>query len=166
MKSKWSNFHVTVNLNKDTEDVLPPMRAAVEAMSQDPYLWWWVKRYDGTEQVDFTPEDSQLVEGVRLRAAFEHGGTRNHGLHVHIVVEIQHVTMVQLSKFGICEIFRRFTGENPNCHCRFVKGSGEDKDFILQYITKEVPSYAPKSVLNARLKSAFSGKNEEMDGET
>lgn len=133
------------------------MRRAVDEMVQAPYLWWWLKRYNGAEQVDFTYGDAELVETVRLRASFEHQGKVNHGLHVHILIEIGHRTMVQISKKGICDIFRHFVGLNPNVNCRFVKGSGEDKDFILRYITKEIPSYKPESQLNSRLKYAMKG---------
>jgi len=141
------------------------MREAVDQMVEEPYLWWWLRQYDGTSQVAFDDDSMQLVESVRLRAAFEHGGKRNHGLHVHIVIEVAHRTMVQIDKRGLCDIFRKFVGMNPNCDVRFIKGVGEDKDFILHYITKEVPSYKPESALNARLKSAFASKNEQQDAE-
>ena len=164
---KWSNFHVTINFNKDDESLLPKMRAAVDAMSESPHLWTWLKQYDGSGQVDFTRNTAHLVESVRLRATFEHQGNVNHGLHVHIVIEVAHRTMVQISKYGICELFRQIVGENPNCHCRFIRGDGEDKDFILRYITKEIPTYRPKSQLNSRLKYAFQeGKNETLDRES
>ena len=131
------------------------MRRAVDALVTPDYLWMWLKRYTGSEQVDFDAETAGLVETVRLRAAFEHEGRQNRGLHVHILIEIGHRTMVQVSKWGLCEVFRRLVGENPNCHCRFVKGSGEDKDFILRYITKEIPAYRPDSQLNSKLAYAF-----------
>ena len=166
-KLKWSNFHVTVNLNKSDMSLINSMREAVDAMSESPYLWQWLKQYNGSEQVDFTRETAPLVETVRLRAAFEREGKVNHGLHVHIVIEIGHRTMVQINKYGLCELFRRFTHENPNVHCRFVKGSGEDKDFILRYITKEVPTYKPQSQLNSRLKYALSNPhNPQVDRES
>jgi hypothetical protein len=154
-----------VNFNKDDASLIYDMRRAVDALVELPYLWWWLKHYDGGRQVDFTDANSLDIERIRLRAAFEHKGKHNKGLHVHILIEIAHDTMVQVSKFGLCEVFRKFVKENPNCHCRFLKGSGEDKDFILQYITKEVPSYAPESQLNSRLKYAFSGSNQEVSAE-
>ena len=163
--TKWSNFHITVNFNKDDASLIYNMRAAVDALVELPYLWMWLKHYSGGQQVDFTDENSLDIERVRLRAAFEHKGVHNKGLHVHILVEIAHDTMVQISKFGLCEIFRKFVNENPNVHGRFLKGSGEDKDFILQYITKEVPAYAPTSQLNSRLKYAFGGSNSEVEAE-
>lgn len=163
-KVKWSNFHITVNYNIDGEEHIDRMRAAVEAMPEHPYLWGWLKQYDGSSQIDFVGASKMEVDSVRLRAAFEHGGQRNHGLHVHIVVEIGHTTMVQVSKQGIIDVFREFLDENCNVHCRFIKGSGEDKDFILRYITKEVPRYTPTNQSNSRLRSAFA-RNDTIDAE-
>jgi hypothetical protein len=154
-KVKWSNFHITVNYNIDGEEHIEAMRRAVEAMPEHPYLWQWLKQYDGSSQIDFAGASKLEVDSVRLRAAFEHGGKQNHGLHVHIVVEIGHTTMVQISKHGVIDVFRAFLDENCNVHCRFIKGSGEDKDFILRYITKEVPRYHPRDQNNSRLRSAF-----------
>ena len=58
------------------------------------------------------------------------------------------------------------------CKCNISKspsrpqqGNGEDKDFILHYITKEVPSYRPKDQNNDRLRYAFGGGNEEVETE-
>ena len=154
-KLKWSNFHITVNYNIDGEEHIDAMRQACEAMPESPYLWWWLKQYDGATQQNFSGASKMEVDSVRLRAAFEHGGTQNRGLHVHIVVEVGHTTMVQVSKQGIVDLFREFFDAAPNVHCRFVKGSGEDKDFILRYITKEIPRYSPKNQSNSRLRSAF-----------
>ncbi len=154
-----------MNFNKQDRDgdLIGKMREAVEAMITPEWLWVWLKRYDGGEQCDFDITDMDLVHRVRLRAAFENEGKVNKGLHVHILIEIAHVTLVQLSKQGLVMVFSHFVGMNPNVHCRFVKGSGEDKDFILHYLTKEVPTYQPQSQLNSRLKYAFSGKNEELE---
>ena len=167
MKStKWSNFHVTVNFNKDDESHMPQFRHAIDQMVESPYLWWWLKRWDGASEVNFTTEDASDVESVRIRAAFEHEGEKNKGLHAHLVIEVAHCTMVRISKYGICEIMRHFVRMNPNCFIRFLEGSGEDKDFILQYITKEVPTYRPQSQLNSRLKSAFAeGRHEVVEAE-
>lgn len=163
--TKYSNFHVTVNFNKDDASLIYSMREAVDALVEEPYVWWWLKNYTQGAQRDFDPDTELDIECIRLRAAFEHEGKHNKGLHVHILIEVAHDTMVQVSKHGLCEVFRQFVGHNPNCHVRFLRGSGEDKDFILHYITKEVPSYNPQSQLNSRLKYAFSGKNEEVEAE-
>lgn len=166
MSRKYSNFHVTVNFNVDSEAHLPLMRDAVEAMVEQRWMWTWLKQFDGTSQLEFTRDTMPMVERVRLRAAFEHNGKQNHGLHVHILIEVAHTTMVQISKFGICELFRHFCAMNPNVNCRFLRGSGEDKDFILEYMLKEVPSYRPQSQLNSRLRSAFRGDREEVEAES
>ncbi len=141
------------------------MRKAVESMAEAPAVWRWLRQYDGQAQLEFTPQTEDLVHHVRLRAAFEHEGKQNKGLHVHILIEVTHVTMVQVSKEGIAAIFRDAVGATPNVHCRFVRGNGEDKDFILHYILKEVPSYRPKDQNNSRLRSAFGNANEIVESE-
>lgn len=162
---KYSNFHITVNFNVDNAGLIDSMRRSVEAMVEAPYLWKWLRHFDGTQQLDFNDGDAHLVESVRLRAGFEHEGKHNKGLHVHIVVEVAHTTMVQVSKHGVCEIMREFVGLNPNCHCRFIRGTGEDKDFILHYLLKEIPSYTPQSQLNSRLKYALMPGKDQVDAE-
>jgi hypothetical protein len=162
--TKWSNFHVTCNFNKDDETHMPEFREAVDQMVESPYLWWWLKLFDNGAQENFDEDNAQLIEFVRVRASFEHDGKVNHGLHVHLLVEVGHSTMVQISKYGMCELFRHFVKLNPNCHIRFMEGYGEDKDFILRYLEKEVPTYKPQSQFNSRLKYAFAeGRNEQQE---
>ena len=162
---KWSNFHITVNFNVDSEDHLPAMREAIESMVELPFVWWWIKQFDGSERIDFVGDQKQLVDTVRIRAVFEHKGKQNHGLHVHMVVEIGHDTMVQVDKEGVSEVFRQFVNMQPNVHVRFVKGSGEDKDFILLYLSKEIPSYKPNNQWNSRLKSALQNGDDVVEVE-
>ncbi len=157
MKKKYSNFHVTVNWNSTDAARVHLIRAAVEALAEPRYLWTWLKQYDATQQVDFVGGEKLHVSHVRIRAAIEREGEHNHGVHVHFLIEVTHTTMVQISKRGLCDVVREFVGSCPTCHVRFVKGSGEDKDFILHYITKEVPRYVPKSKLNNQLRHAMSG---------
>lgn len=165
-KLKYSNFHITVNFNKREHALVPSMRIATEAMVEGDYLWTWLKRYDGHQQVDFVGGDKLLVERVRLRAAFEERGEHNKGVHVHILVEVAHRTMVQVSKQGVELVFREFVGHTPNVHCRFIRGSGDDKDFILHYITKEVPRHPAKGA-NQRLMRAMqqSAPSQLLDAE-
>lgn len=151
-KVKWSNFHVTINFNKPDSSLLSVMAEAVEMMVTPEYLWKWLKRYDGEKQVDFDTFTAKYeVKRVRIRASFEHGGTRNKGLHVHLLIEIEHTTMVQISKDGIVQVMKDLVGHTPNVHCRFVPGQGEDKNFLLHYITKEVPTEPARNPANRPL---------------
>jgi len=154
-KMKYSNFHVTVNFNVDAEDHIREFREAIENMATSEVLWGWLRQYDGGEQLEFDEANKPLVDRVRLRAAFEHGGQQNHGLHAHIVIEIAHTTMVQINKSALVTHFANAVGLAPNIHCRFIKGNGEDKDFILFYLTKEIPNYRPENARNAQLQRAF-----------
>lgn len=138
------------------------MRLAVEEMAQVPTLWRWLKQFTGEEQVDFTSATQALVQHVRLRAAFEHEGKHNKGLHVHILVEVTHSTMVQINKEGVAAIFRQACHMSPNVHCRFLRGDDpEAKQVILKYITKEVPARRPADQNNSRLRSVF-GKSDDV----
>lgn len=155
---KWSNFHVTVNFNKQGDALLTDMRNAVDALPTAPYLWMWLQHFTGSRQEDFTSEDSNDIDRVRIRAAFENKGAKNKGLHVHMLIEIAHTTMVQVSKTGIARAMRELVNANPNVHCRFVPGTGEDKNYLLHYITKEVPTGKPAKWQNAQLQNAFNGE--------
>lgn len=152
---KWSNFHITVQTNSTNEDVIDALRDGCHTMTDGDNLWRWLKQYNGEQQVDFTDVTQGLVERVRLRVAFEHGGTRNPGVHAHIIVEVAHRTMVQVNVAGIRDIFRKAVGAECHVWCRFLRGEGEDKDFCLRYITKEVPEYHPRDSRNAQLQKAF-----------
>lgn len=156
---------MTVNFNVHGDALMRPMRRAIELMADEDNLWLWLRQFNGHSQVDFTPESSLSIDRVRVRAAFEEGGKNNKALHAHLVVEIAHETMVQVSKAGLVDYFETAVGAKPNIHCRFVRGEGEDKDFILRYITKEVPSYKPGKWQNAKLQAAMNSSHEQVDAE-
>lgn len=139
---KFSNFHITVNLNSGDPEYLDGLREAVEHMKDFEYLGWWLKQYDGTGQVDFDDNTWELVDDVRLRCGLESEGEQNKGIHAHILVEIRHYTMVQINKTGLLDVIKKFVHWrlNPNVHIRFIPGKGEDKEYILHYITKERPT--------------------------
>ena len=142
-KPKYSNFHITVNLNSHDLAHLDVLRETIEDMPKHPWIWVWLKQVVGRgQQIDFDEASSPLVQRVRLRAALENQGEKNEGLHAHIVVEVQHVTRVQVSGSGLGDFFRGHlpAGVKPNIHSRFVKGEGDSKEFILHYLTKEVPN--------------------------
>lgn len=164
MGEKWSNFHVTVNTNKlNTPGLLNRFRLAVDAMVSEDWMFHWLKRYTNGAQEDFTDANRDEVRLVRIRAAFEEGGQQNRGLHVHMVIEVTHTSSVQIFGRGVGDVFRSVTGERVNTKCRFIAGNGEDKDFILRYITKEVPTYRPQNPQNAALAHAFENAEYEMD---
>jgi len=152
---KWSNFHITVNYNGARGVNVRNLSGAITDMVEDDNLWLWLRHYDGQHQEEFDADTSQQVLRVRLRAALEEGGAKNHGLHAHILVEVMHDTMVQVSRDGLYEYFKAALGSGANIHTRFVMGRGEDKDFILQYLSKEIPGYRPQSNANAALARAF-----------
>lgn len=158
---KWSNFLVTVNLNAsaaNSDAVVSELIDGVYGMASSEWLWEWLRKYENGSRVRFEGEDKQLVERVRLRVALEEGGTQNQSLHAHILVEVQHRTMVQVDYRGIKDVFTHYTGANPNVNVKFIKGSGEERDYILKYITKEVPPRSSKRALNT-ISRVFDGTN-------
>lgn len=154
---KYSNFHVTVNTNKpNSYPLVVKLRQAIEnGFCRDDVLWTWLRQYDGSSRKEFSKRNRNLVERVRLRAAFEIEGKQNRCLHTHILIEVAHTTMVQIDARAVEAFFDKRLGISTNVHCRFVPGTGEGKDFILHYITKEVASYTPQEIGNRRLKAAF-----------
>lgn len=151
-KIKWSNFHVTVNLNASDRNNIDALREAIEAMPTEDCRHLWLRGFDGTAQYELSETDFEdHVDSIRLRAAIECEGPQNKGLHVHIVVEVGHDIMVQISKDGVVRVFRRFLPHcNPSVHCEFIRGEGDSKPFILKYLQKEVPPKSQRSTISQR----------------
>lgn len=156
---KWSNFLITVNLNNASgAGNVSGIIDAIHGMAEGDWIWRWLKQYAHGTRVDFSDADKSLVERVRMRVGLEEGGKQNQSLHAHIVLEVAHRTMVQVDYTGIKDVFAFFTGENPNVNVKFIKGSGEGLNYILQYITKEVPPRSSKRALNT-IARVFDGSN-------
>lgn len=162
---KWSNFHITVNFNKRDYSLVPVIREAIERMAVEPDVWRWLKHYHDGQQIDFEGGARHDIKRIRIRAVFEDQGTHNRGVHVHILVEVYHTTLVQINKSELVGLFQDIVGHRPNIHCRFLRGDGESKDFILHYITKEVPRVRAQNPQNERLRVAFAAGHEEVEAE-
>lgn len=154
---KYSNFHITVNTNKtNSYPLIVKLRQAIEnGFCRDEVMWTWLRQYHDGARSEFSKRNRGLVQRVRVRAAFEIEGKQNRCLHAHILVEVAHTTMVQIEAPAVQAFFDKRLGISCNVHCRFIPGVGEGKDFILEYLTKEVPSYTPQEIGNRRLKAAF-----------
>ena len=164
---KWSNFHVTINFNTADESIMPSFRNAIEQMVESDNLWRWLKYYRDGRKQEFAGNE-HLVDTVRLRAAFENRGAVNKGIHAHILIEIGHTASVQIDKDGLVAFFRPRVGRNPNIFVRFLRGDTNDKNFILHYITKEVPSEedAEGNRHNRALARVFgAAANDQLDAE-
>lgn len=163
-KVKYSNFHITVNTNRTDANLVPLLREAVDSMVEGDTLWTWLRQYDGQRQIAFDEETQPLVQRVRIRAALESGGAQNHGQHVHLLLEVTHTTLVQVDKAALVRHFLQCVGCNCNIHVRFLRGAGDDKDFILHYITKEgVPTRRTADTRNAQLARAMRDGEELAD---
>lgn len=146
-KTYWSNWHITVNANqreKSRADRLVTARIlsdAVEEAVQNPrHLWYWLRYYKrGQGQIDFPPAEQAKVERVRARVSLEGAaGKGARSVHVHILIEVQHRTRVQIDEARFREVLVRETGfDNLNTKSRFVRGNGEDKEYLLRYLQKE-----------------------------
>jgi hypothetical protein len=140
---KWSNFHITVNPNApaSSTNMVQDLRYTAEQMVTSEYLWTWLRQYVNGSRIPFSPGEKHKVETVRQRCAIEQSDSgSNQSHHLHIVLEIGHRTMVQIDINELKTLFQTFTGYYPNIKVDFIKGSGENLQYILKYITKEVPS--------------------------
>lgn len=141
-KTHYSNWHIVVNTNGGNEAIqVGRLRSAVQEMALPDELWKWLVYFDYGSKTKrpFTADEKLLVERVRVRAAFEREGAGRRGLHLHMLLEVTHRTMVQIEAVPFRQLFSRYTGRNPNVKIRFLRGDSSNKDFILHYITKEVP---------------------------
>ncbi len=157
-KTKWSNFHVTINLNETTSKssargTITGFANAIDSMINDDVFGWLV-RYDNGQR-PFREEEKHLVDRVRARVGLERDdeGT-NRSLHAHVLMEVEHRTMVQIDKWNIQHFINDRLGVRSNVHVRFLQGNSSDKDFILKYITKSMRDGAG-SGQNRRLAKAM-----------
>ena len=157
--TKWSNFHVTVNLNlSGAESAGTGIAAAFaesieEAINDNP--WQWLMRFEGSQR-PFEEEEKPLVESIRARVGMEQeaDGT-NRSIHAHILLEVQHRTRVQINHRGLKDFIDRDLGVSSNVSVRFLAGDSSDKNFILHYISKSLRQPHATSAANRRLARAM-----------
>lgn len=142
MKTKWSNFHITVNLNQTTHEsafkgTVRNFAACIEEAIHD-HVWDWLVRYDGGQR-PFKESEKLLVDRIRARVGMEQDSEgRNRSLHAHVLMEVEHRTMVQVDRTGLKDFIDACLDVSSHVHVRFLKGDSSDKNFILQYISKTV----------------------------
>lgn len=146
MRPHWSNWHITLNTNqRERTDEQRETNARIlsdavdDACSKPEHLWRWLKHYVGGNRIDFTPENAGWVHRVRARVSLEVGpNAKNTSVHCHILLEVEHVTRVHIDHFEFKRIIEELTGwRGTNIKSRFVKGQGEDKEYLLRYIQKD-----------------------------
>lgn len=142
-KTKWSNFHITINPNMPGRgrEAVHALRDFCREMVTGDNLFEWLRQYRDGERREFDAADRSLVLRVRARVSIEWRGTQNRNVHAHVLVEIEHQTMVQCDWHALTRLAREWGLDSVNIQGRFVPGRGEDKSFILQYIHKEVPRH-------------------------
>jgi hypothetical protein len=145
-KRKWSNFHITVmwNLNiMETGEQGAFVRSLVPVMEHIFHknnAHNWLHYFNKGERRPFSEDEvDRLVETVRGRIAVENQGEHNRSVHIHVLLEIGHTTSLQINYAAMKKQVEGFTYRKCRLTGRFVPGEGEDKSFILQYITKEIP---------------------------
>lgn len=145
----WSNFHVTINTNTHSNEGSPigvahDLAEAVHQMINDPLLvWQWLYRYNPNtrRRAPFAVDDRFLVTGIRARVALERGENKhNTSIHAHVLLEVRHQTFVQIHYQGMKDYLEAALGHGVHVYCRFLKGSGDDAGFILNYILKQTPA--------------------------
>lgn len=144
LRRHWSNWHITANLNQrgigqaaQLESVRRLRDFCHDSLMRPPMLWQWLKHYTGGGREDFTPEEQQYVERIRARVSIERGDGANGSIHAHILLEVQHRTRVHIDPAALSALIKAEFGEQANIRSRFVRGDGDDRDFLLKYISKD-----------------------------
>ena len=160
----WSNWHITVNANRHEKTHKARMETAqllsdavATAIREPQHLWYWLRYFHNKEQKDFPEKMKQRVERIRARCALEMGGkANNRSVHVHIMLEVQHRTRVQIDPMRFQEVLEKITGLSGfNTLSRFVRGNGEDKEYLLRYLQKDgVPARKARDPDNARIQAS------------
>ena len=175
LNQRWSNFHITVNLNIPNNDATRTAAAltltpAFREISRRNTLWQWLRYFNGQEQVAFAagrnlgPNARRSIQRLRFRIALEAGGEENASLHAHIILEIMHRSRVQINGAALRQAFVAVLPDymhGLNINCRFVRGDPqtEDREYLLRYLLKDgVPVEEPNNPANADLHNAYWGE--------
>lgn len=159
----WSNWHITINTNRhETDDGQRRETARIladaidDAVHEERIFYAWVKHYVAGDRIDFTPNTAGAISTVRLRVGLEQGPqAANRSIHAHILIEIGHTTRLQIVDSQLLNALENLTGwYGMNIKSRFVKGDGEDKEYLLRYIQKDgVPRQPASDPDNARIQN-------------
>lgn len=123
--------------------------------------WEWLREMHGGYRSEFADADKYKIKRIRARVALETGTPTNPSIHAHILLEIEHTTMVQIDYRAITKAFKEETGfRGANIHVDFLKGD-DDKAFTLKYIMKEVNQWSDRPLHN-RLRRAFTGRDSNV----
>lgn len=161
-KVHYSNWHITINANqpnKSARVVARELTEAINALLRDN-VYDWLRYFDADTNTQRPLDGNERAEVMRVRAqaALERGGDNNRSVHAHILLEVQHTTMLHVDYRVIRDIISAYTGNSVNVSTRFAPGDGEDKNFLLHYISKEVARETdPLKRGNRGIKRAFVG---------
>lgn len=138
-REKWSNFHITVNLNEAGYSRAQVLRLGdfVSRICARDDRFKWIQFRVGKKTRRLTPDEQRKITSIRARVAVEKG-TRNHSLHAHILMEIGHRTCIGIDYQALKGLVRRYLGGSSNLHVRFIMAQGESLETILHYISKTV----------------------------
>ena len=163
-RSHWSNWHITVNTNRHertdaerTETARVLADAFEDCVTESRIFYSWVKHFRDGGQDRFTRDTAGAISRVRARVALEQGPqARNRSIHAHIILEIEHRTRLQINNRELLLRLEQLTGwYGMNISSRFVKGDGEDKEYLLRYLQKDgMPRRAAADPDNARLQQS------------
>lgn len=163
-RQHWSNWHITVNTNRHErtdEDRLETARTLADAIDDairmPELLWTWLLHFTGGRRVAFTDEETAWISRIRARVALEEGPrANNRSVHCHILLEVEHVTRVQVDQWQLARVLEQITGwTGINVKSRFVKGEGSDREYLLRYIQKDgVPTRRARDPENRRIQQA------------
>jgi hypothetical protein len=158
----WSNWHITVNTNQhERTDAERAANARVladavdDATTMQNLLFNWLMYYSPARAKERLTEEQQgAVVRIRNRVSLEEGpNAANRSVHCHWLIEVMHYTRIQVDMHALRDVLVDLTGFNGlNIRIRFVKGDGEDREYLLRYLQKDgVPARAARDEDNRRL---------------
>lgn len=162
-RNHWSNWHITVNTNQHEQNraqriaTAQKLADAVDDCCTNPkILYTWLLHYVDGRKERFTKKNARWVSRVRARVGLEVGpNDKNRSVHCHILLEVEHKTRVQIDQNTLKQQLCALTGFGGiNISTRFVKGDGEDKEYLLRYIQKDgIPNRRARDPDNLRIQA-------------
>lgn len=141
-KTRWSNFWVMVNTNRaEAEEtsrshVVVTLRKIIDQIfsnNQTTREIFRVLDENGLEITDSSTRNQELnkIEDIQSEAVVEIG-SRQHRIHSHILIQVQHRTRVQINVPVLRDLIRKFSIEpgetqpmfpNPAVKLRWIKNN-------------------------------------------
>ena len=164
-RQHWSNWHITINTNQHERTAAQRQTngriladAVRDACEIPAVLWSWLRHFSNGNKIQFTPHMMGAVTRIRSRVSLEIGpDAANTSVHCHWLLEVEHRTRLQIDAVQLREQIEELTGfRGTHINIRFVKGAGDDKEYLLRYLQKDgVPRGVAQNADNRALQQSL-----------